>query len=426
MDSMDDQPTVDTRMDTDTVGAEGWKNESRSFDDTPMQGETCHNCGAEGHKARDCTEPRKPRQGETCRNCGDPTHYAKDCPLPKKPKEGTGCMTCGSSDHYARDCPERTRERTRASDEELIALWESFITADDDGEFDEIRRILLAIMDKDPDETWPGLEKRLQPRMLPPNKELADNQGHGNKRYEITFIRNPRVLKFKLKDDDAKTANAERLKDAGTIRERFKVNGKFELPDWQMEGLTATQRNIANNACLCSTEHRTKECSEERERPKVGICFKVVQSSQLTDNRHPIVPSPTPGRAVKKKGTRRANVLNPTLVPATIAVSPATSKQSAPSPANLAAEEGHLSKDCTEPRRERRPMKCHKCHQEGHKAADCTESGGDYSNDGYSGGYGNNSTGDNDVTMQDSASSAAAFDSNWNPQEETPQVGGGW
>ncbi|TPX57801.1 hypothetical protein PhCBS80983_g03575 [Powellomyces hirtus] len=256
----------------------------------------CHNCGEVGHQKSECTAPRKPREGETCRRCESTEHVFKDCPLKDTPKEGQVCYDCGSNEHFPRDCPTRRHdERQKASAEELHTLWEKVVVADRSGDFDDVKQALLSYIKNDPDLTWPELEEKLRtenlkthiiaegPRVLPPSKELADNQRQGNKMYEAIFVRNARVLRQKLRtknenEEEAINQNKEHLKDAGLIRERLREDGKYHVPEWAMSRLTTEQQYMAQNKCLrCGEDdHKTKDCKKEKEvdEKKQQKCFK--------------------------------------------------------------------------------------------------------------------------------------------------------
>ncbi|KAJ3167816.1 hypothetical protein HDU87_001439 [Geranomyces variabilis] len=243
----------------------------------------CHNCGQPGHMSKECTEPRKPREGECCKRCGSTEHIRNDCPLKDVPMPGVKCYDCGSPDHYPRDCPLRTDSRTRASDEEMTQLWQKVRAAEDDGDFDLIKESLLKYILADPDMTWPDLEKKLRdenmktyivadgPRVLPPDKELADNQRVGNRKYEVVFVKSARMLKLKLKSkrtgleltncvdfpptlqgegEEAVAANLEHLADAGILRARLMEAGRYDVPEWAKTTMTQEQRFRAENKCL--------------------------------------------------------------------------------------------------------------------------------------------------------------------------------
>ncbi|KAJ3297128.1 hypothetical protein HK104_000842 [Borealophlyctis nickersoniae] len=216
-----------------------------------------------------------------------------------------------SAEHYSKDCPGRVEDPlgVKAPPEELERLWNLVIAADKSGDFDDIKDAIMEYVHNDPDETWVGLETKLraaglkthiyaEARILPPQKEFADIAGKGNKRYEIVFMRNPRVIKLKLKNDDDKAQNLERLKDAGVLRDRRRVNGKYELPVWATEGLTQEQINAAKGACVrCGAEdHRAKDCTMERENPNahVGKCFKCGE----TGHSFRVCPNPDERRMV--------------------------------------------------------------------------------------------------------------------------------
>ncbi|KAI8918513.1 hypothetical protein DFJ77DRAFT_438836 [Powellomyces hirtus] len=260
--------------------------------------------------------------GDGCRRCGNPgksqstpllTHTTeslnapsptpdpaitavRDCPLKDTPKEGQVCYDCGSNEHFPRDCPTRRHdERQKASAEELQTLWEKVVVADRSGDFDDVKQALLSYIKNDPDLTWPELEEKLRtenlkthiiaegPRVLPPSKELADNQRQGNKMYEAIFVRNARVLRQKLRaknenEEEAINQNKEHLKDAGLIRERLREDGKYHVPEWAMSRLTTEQQYMAQNKCLrCGEDnHKTKDCKKEKEvdEKKQQKCFK--------------------------------------------------------------------------------------------------------------------------------------------------------
>ncbi|KAJ3042132.1 hypothetical protein HK097_002111 [Rhizophlyctis rosea] len=329
----------------------------------------CRNCGSEDHLAKECPEPRKPREGETCGNCGAPDHIRKDCPQPRKPKEGESCFQCGSTDHYSSQCPGvALASREKAPPERLEQIWNAVVEADKENDFEEIKANLLDYALNDPDLTWVDIEKKLreadlkthiiaEPRSLPPSKELANNQNEGNKRYEVVFVRNARVLKLKIKvhrplpltpiaasltnapstslpqseEDTAK--NLEHLAEAGIIRERQRINGKYDLPDWAMAGLSMEQIASARGGCVrCGAEdHRVKECTQERPESKIGECFKCGEKG------HSFRKCPNPDEKRMQIGCRRCG------------------------------KEGHKIGDCPE------PETCRRCGEEGHQQRDCPQ-----------------------------------------------------
>ncbi|CAB5197848.1 unnamed protein product [Rhizophagus irregularis] len=78
-------------------------------------GKPCHKCGKEGHFVRDCTEEGGGYGGgKPCHKCGKEGHFIRDCT-----EEGGGygggksCRKCGKEGHFARECKEDAYETTR-------------------------------------------------------------------------------------------------------------------------------------------------------------------------------------------------------------------------------------------------------------------------------------------------------------------------
>ncbi|KAJ3169583.1 hypothetical protein HDU88_000774 [Geranomyces variabilis] len=377
-----EQPADDPMQVDDGVngGGDGLNGDQSYGDDGGGGGfsGSCNRCGQEGHMSRECTEPRKPREGECCKRCGSTEHIRADCPQKDVPMPGQKCYDCGSPDHYPRDCPLRNSSRTKASDEEMSALWQKVREAETDGDFDVIKDSLLKYIWADPEMTWVDLEKKLRdenlktyivadgPRVLPPDKELADNQRNGNKKYEVIFVKSARMLKLKLKSkgegEEAVAANLEHLADAGLLRSRLMEAGKYEVPEWAKTKMTPEQRYRAENKCLrCgSEEHRTKECTEEKgedeERKGPLKCFKCDGTGHSF--RH--CPNPNPEFACKRCGGYGHQVKACHL--------PDTRDMSC----RRCGQEGHKASECEQPDT-REPMVCRRCQQEGHKASDCPE-----------------------------------------------------
>ncbi|KAJ3034585.1 hypothetical protein HDV00_004857 [Rhizophlyctis rosea] len=375
------------------------------------RGGGCHNCGQEGHMSRECPEPKKPR--DPCRNCNQLGHWTRECPQPRKPlkpRDGESCRDCGSTEHYSRDCPGVPYEpREKMSDEECERLWGEIVKADKEGDFEDVKDALVRFVDADPTLTWVAVEERLrgeglrthvlaEKRVIPPNKEFANIAGAGDQRFEVIFVRNPRVLKLKIKTDAEKEENKTRLAQAGLMRDRRRVGGKLVIPAWAEEGLTQKQIAYAKGACTrCFAEdHRVKDCTVEREERHVGECYKCGEKGHS----HRVCPNPdenrmrTGCRRCGKEGHKLSDCPEPERcrrcneeghqqrdcpIP-----DPNMICRRCEKPGHRASEcdkpekcfncdgEGHQSRECPEPRKPRRgPMKCFNCQEENHSARDC-------------------------------------------------------
>ncbi|RKO93376.1 hypothetical protein BDK51DRAFT_52633 [Blyttiomyces helicus] len=197
----------------------------------------CHNCGSTEHMKRDCTEPRKIREGDVRRRRPLQQGLQRAAQA-----EGRRELLPVRTEHYANTCPGVTSEDplgVKANPEELQRLWNIVIEQDAANDFEGIKDAIMNYAHNDPDETWVGVEDKLRAsgckthlvaevRQIPPQKELVDIKGQGNKRYEVVFVRNPRVLKLRFKTDEDKAKSYERLADAGVFRDRMRQVRKMD------------------------------------------------------------------------------------------------------------------------------------------------------------------------------------------------------
>ncbi|KAJ3146466.1 hypothetical protein HK101_002323 [Irineochytrium annulatum] len=256
------------------------------------------------------------------------------------------CRICSRRGHIAANCPTRNAPREKLSDEELAVLWNEVVEKDKVGDFDEVKAAIIAYMDGNPEETWQGCEAKLrevglkthilpEPRQTHACHNLVDNQGVGDHRYEIIFVRNPRIVAKLLKTDESRATYASRIADAGLLMERRRVEGKYVLPDWHMDTLSDEQRNVALGNCLrCGSEgHVSKDCTEEKPEPnkRVGECYKCGEKGHSFRS----CPNPDPKRI--QTGCRNCG------------------------------QEGHRASDCPEPEK----IICRRCNEEGHKGSEC-------------------------------------------------------
>ncbi|TPX32871.1 hypothetical protein SmJEL517_g04052 [Synchytrium microbalum] len=238
---------------------------------------TCRNCNEVGHISRECPHPKVANENTSCRNCEGKGHFSKDCPQ-------ITCNVCNQSGHKGNVCPTLTAPLARATDEECTAAWDEILAAED---IDDAKHAIKDYAGKDTTNTWPNIETRLReagskiylaakPKMLPPDKEIADLAGAGNKRYEVQVFFGRRGLKQAYKNpdsEDERKENLERLADAGiTIRLRRRVGGKFEIPDFAKQHLNHKQSAYADGGCYrCGRmDHQSKDCkpTEEDEKRK--------------------------------------------------------------------------------------------------------------------------------------------------------------
>ncbi|KAJ3403085.1 hypothetical protein HDV05_008078, partial [Chytridiales sp. JEL 0842] len=258
---------------------------------------------------------------------------------------------------------------------------------DEENEFEDLKKSLFEYMEKDPHMTWAGLEQKLreanaivrilpEKRITPPNLDLVNNQRQGNMRYEIVFVRNPRIIARLLKDDDAKKMYANRINEAGILKPRRAVMGKYDLPEWHMNELTLEQQNQAKGACKrCgSLEHKLKECTEEKEPSRIGECFKCGEKAIELQTAQSPIHACLPAKDAEKRDTKSRIAPSPTQDKHSLAGDAerkATKLPIAQFPRLAATAEGHKSFECPEPRKAR-PMKCYNCGEEGHSSRDCS------------------------------------------------------
>ncbi|KAJ3090555.1 hypothetical protein HK102_003387, partial [Quaeritorhiza haematococci] len=301
----------------------------------PREGQACFNCGSTEHVSRECPEPRKPREGQSCFNCGSTDHVSRECPEPRKPKEGQSCFYCASADHFSKNCPQKAADeapREPAAPEELERLWEAVKKADKMMDIDDIRDAILEYVQNDPNETWPNIERKLRDagckthliaelKDCPPHKELADIAGVGDKRYEVLFTCSSRNIKKKLKDEAAYDENMKNLVEAGILRNRSKIDGKYVLPEWATGHLTSEQLAVASGGCYrCGMEPPiTKGVTVPRRNrsQESANASSVASSDTASGNVRLVTITKALLRAVvaAKLVTRRSTALNPTRVP---------------------------------------------------------------------------------------------------------------
>lgn len=324
---------------------------------------TCRNCGLPGHISRECDQPKVANENTICKKCEQTGHFSRDCPNQE-------CLVCHNTGHKAENCPVLDEPLTRAPQEEIDQCWEEILLADKENDIDDVKSAIKEYASKDTTETWPNIEKRLREantkiyliaksKILPPDKEIADLAGVGNKQYEVQIYIGARGLKQAYKDPSSEEEHAENMKklaDAGiNIRLRRKKGGKLDATDAIRSTWSDKQKAYADGGCLkCgATDHTVRFCTNQGEdKQKIGVCFKCGE----TGHSHRSCPNPNSALFTCRNCGAEDH----------------TSKQ-CPKPArcNNCQQEGHQSRDCPEPRAF--TGTCKNCEQVGHRAADCPE-----------------------------------------------------
>ena len=78
----------------------------------------------------------------------------------------------------------------------------------------------------------------------------TQTQGESSPSLPNSAARSTHALNTHPQNDEDAAKNLEHLTEAGIIRDRQKVNGKYELPDWVLAGMSMEQIAAAKGGCI--------------------------------------------------------------------------------------------------------------------------------------------------------------------------------